>query len=137
MCRKQMAQGASMAFLALLSASLLAKSHAQSIQTGILYWCSFIEGGPNTATYSSSPRTTILGQGAGYYAGPCHLLYSPNIPFAYQPSSSIAYTFSNGSAYPNNQACSTYPYCPYGIAPTSCLVRIRCTIRNGVRYFGA
>ena len=98
----------------------------QPPQTGLLYWCSFIEGGANMATQGSTAgmARTTTNAAQTYYSGPCHLPYTANGNLPYIQYSAIAYTYSNGTAYPQNGAtvnCQLFPYCPYNIAPSSCM----------------
>ena len=110
-----------------LPTSFVFPGSTQPPQTGLLYWCSFIEGGSNMASLGSTAgmaRTTINAAQA-YYSGPCHLPYTASSGnFPYIQYSAIAYTYSNGTAYPQNGAtvnCQLFPYCPYNIAPSSCM----------------
>ena len=54
---------------ALLALAMMALplATAQSPQTGIFYWCSFVEGGSNinSISFGAVPRTTILGLSQG------------------------------------------------------------------------
>ena len=110
------------AFAALVASGV----SAQSTQAGLLYWCSFVEGGANMAAQGNTaglPRTTSNGAQT-FTSGPCHRPYAWQSNFPYIQYSGTAYTYSNGTAYPQNGAsanCLAYPYCPYNIAPSACL----------------
>ena len=119
-------QSHSLVLLLSAAAALLAGVSAQSPQTGLLYWCSFVEGGANMAAQANTaglPRTTS-NAAQTYYSGPCHLPYTASGNFPYIQYNALAYTYSNGSAYPQNGAsadCTVPPFCLYNIAPSSCL----------------
>ncbi|GAX77910.1 hypothetical protein CEUSTIGMA_g5352.t1 [Chlamydomonas eustigma] len=86
-------------------------TYVHSLQTGLLYWCSLIEGGTNMAlvpedNFGQPPRTTWLGFPSQY----CINCHSQNVQ-----TNLVQYTFSNGSAYPSNVASSVY-----SIAPSNC-----------------
>ena len=107
--------------LLVAATALLVSASAQSPQTGLLYWCSFVEGGTNMAAQVNTaglPRTTV-NAAQTFYSGPCHLPYAPAFP--YTVSDANTYTYSNGTAYPANSNCGSYPFCPYNIAPSACL----------------
>jgi hypothetical protein len=105
---------------ALLALAMMALplATAQSPQTGIFYWCSFVEGGSNinSISFGAVPRTTILGLSQGQTSAPCHHPYGGVFPFI--SSDANSYTYSNGTAYPTNNGASLY-----AIAPSPCLVR--------------
>jgi hypothetical protein len=104
--------------LVLLALSALAATaSAQTVQTGLFYWCSFIEGGINfSPSFTTLPRTTWLGRGSGFTSAPCHTNnYNAGIQ-----STDLVYNFSNGTAYPTNLNCGISPYCAFNIAPTTC-----------------
>ena len=115
-----------MSRLVALLAALVALStvSAQTPQTGIYYWCSYIElSTGNFATINTNfgttlPRTTVIAPGTGQSA-PCHFAYpGASGSYAFIASTQQAYTYTNGSSYPSNTLTSVY-----AIAPTSCLVR--------------
>jgi len=104
------------ALLLLLSlAAFTTAATAQQVQTGLLYWCSFVEGGSNYAIYPTSPRTTWLGYSSGSFSAPCHMPYSTGV-IAPQWTDAVPYVYSNGTDYP-------YTDITLKVAPSSCLVR--------------
>ena len=103
------------ALLILSLAAVATTVTSQQVQTGLLYWCSFVEGGSSFGSYPTSPRTTWLGYNIGFYSGPCHLKYDNII--TPQWTDAIPYVYSNGTAY-------TYTDITQKISPCSCLVRI-------------
>ena len=117
-------QRSSLLLLAL--AALMASTvSAQAVQSGLLYWCSFVEGGSN---FVSGPRSFWNNGPPNDWSAPCHLPYNSNpaspgnIPTYFDGT---PYVYTNGSAYPIYIA----PNGPnpadavYNIAPSVCLVR--------------
>ena len=100
--------------LLLAFTALAASVRAQTVQSGLLYWCSFSEGGSNFANYVGAARANWLGFNTGFWSGPCHLPYSTLI--TPQWSDGFPYIYTNGSAYP-------YQDYSYKVAPVACLVR--------------
>ena len=99
-------------------------SHAQSIQPGLLYWCSFIEGGSNfdSESFSTLPRTTFLGANrptGPVVSAPCHIPYDPSGIFALQFGFNLLYTYTNGSSYPTTSPPNS---AIYATNPAACLV---------------
>lgn len=104
---------ASRSLLLLALAAFAASASAQSIQSGLLYWCSFAENGPNMAGVAANqPRTYWQGVNANppQFASVCH--------FGNRQTDNVVYTFSNGTAYPPN-----IPTSNYAVAPSTCQVR--------------
>lgn len=101
--------------LLLLALTALAASavRAQTVQSGLLYWCSFTEGGSNFASLGGA-RANWLGFNSGSWSGPCHLPYSGSV-IAPQWTDGFPYIYTNGSAYP-------YTDYAYKVAPVACLV---------------
>ena len=104
---------------------------AQTPQTGIFYWCSYIEGGSNLNSIgfaNAAPRTTVLGlpQTGSPSSAPCHHPSAGIFPFINSDGNS--YTYSNGSAYPQNIASPAASL--YAIAPSSCMVRFKFECSN-------
>ena len=101
---------------------------AQNVQTGLLYWCSFVEGGSNSASWGTTgqPRA-YYGYGTSPnlpYSAPCHLTYANGGPILPQRSDNFPHVYTNGTAYPDNNDPRVMPPGPYLISPSSCLVRI-------------
>lgn len=115
--------------LLLIAAALLAVANSQTPQTGILYWCSLVEGGPNTATSPGAIYPRTLWTNNSLYSAPCHL--ARNGPNVYSPipvGAAIA-SYSNGTAYPNNNDISNNSppfYTFYLTAPSTCQVWMNC-----------
>ena len=76
-------------------------------QTGLLYWCTVAENGPNMAAYPGQMRLT--------YFAPVNI--SRMCHYATISSSAVAYTFSNGTSYPPN-----LPNLQYAVYPNVCSV---------------
>ena len=101
--------------LLLLAVAALASSVTAQIPPGLLYWCSFVEGGQNFVQNPTYARTNYAGYltgSPGPYSQPCHFTQGAVAP---QLSDNTAYVYSNGSAYP-------YTDVSYKISPSSCLV---------------
>lgn len=109
-----MARGRSLLLLAL--AAFAAGTSAQNVQSGLLYWCSTIEGGANMAAINAANQPRTYWQGVnvapGFYADVCH--------FGNRQTDNVMYTFNNGTAYPAN-----IPTSNYAVAPSTCQVRGR------------
>lgn len=112
-CARATLKMASRSLLLLALAAFAASASAQSIQSGLLYWCSFAENGPNMAGVAANqPRTYWQGVNANppQFASVCH--------FGNRQTDNVVYTFSNGTAYPAN-----IPTSNYAVAPSTCQVR--------------
>ena len=100
---------------AVILTTLTTTCDGQRIQSGLLYWCSFVEGGSNFANYGGS-RANWLGYNSGSWSAPCHLPYSSAV-ITPQWGDGYPYIYSNGSSYPYSDYTTK-------IAPSSCLVGI-------------
>ncbi|GAX75913.1 hypothetical protein CEUSTIGMA_g3356.t1 [Chlamydomonas eustigma] len=117
---------AAAAHILILSATSASAQTVSSYQTGLLYWCSFIEGGSNFAwnnIATNLPRAAWkVNNQYPSWAYACH----------YQgvQTSGASYMFSNGSSYPPNNPTSNYALNPtacrtadnWGTDMTQCLV---------------
>lgn len=114
---------ASAALLLLLAASSLAAAQSQT-QSGLLYWCSTVEGGANFNTVPGTPRS-FWGVNLNPWManGACHA--------GGALSNNAQYTFNNGTAYPTNRNPAVNNF---AISPTQCQVgggkREQCRYRS-------
>ena len=93
----------------------------QVSQSGLLYWCSFVEGGLNfldAGFLNAAARTTWLGYNQIIVSVPCHMPYtSPSTSIALQKDSGLlTRVYTNGTSYPSS-------YSSFWIAPSSCQVK--------------
>lgn len=100
------------ALLLLLAASSMAAAQSQT-QSGLLYWCSTVEGGANFDTVPGAPRS-FWGVNLNPWManGACHA--------GGALSNDVQYTFNNGTAYPTNRNPAVNNF---AISPTQCQVR--------------
>lgn len=99
-----------MLLLLLAAGSAAAQQQAQS---GLLYWCSSVENGPNTNTVPGTPRSYWgVNLNPWMANGACHA--------GGRLSDNAQYSFNNGTAYPVNRNPAVNNF---SIAPSQCQVR--------------
>jgi hypothetical protein len=99
-----------------------------SVQSGLLYWCSFVEGGTSYAAFSQGdldlPRAHIQQFATpAIFSAPCHLTFTSYGPIIVQQSDNFPYNYTNGTRYPDSNNWMKYPGSEYLISPSSCMVR--------------